>query len=107
MTNDLTLVQGRPDRRADLFVGITLKTEEEDFAGRFQVILPEKDFQPGEDFKIILRIEDFKLDPSLSAMRQRPSESASGLIVESVWYQALYQAAGLAIASLELTERPP
>jgi hypothetical protein len=108
MTNDRTLVhvQGRLDRRADLFVGITLKTEEGDFAGRFQVILPEKDFQPGEDFKITLRIEDFKLDPSLTAMKQRLSESASGLIVESMWCHTLYQPAGLAIASLELMERP-
>ena len=108
MTNDRTLVQvyGRLHRQADLFVGISLRTAEGDFAGRFQVVLPEKDLDSNDEFDIALPMEDFELDPSLAEMKHWLPKSPSDLIVESIWCHTLYQQAGLAVASFELTERP-
>ncbi len=108
MTNDRTLVQvqGQLDRQADLFVGMSLKSAGGDFAGRFQVILPGKDLNSSDDFNVTLRIEDFELDPSLAEMKHHLPKSPGDLIVESIWCHTLYQRAGLAVSSLELTERP-
>lgn len=106
MTNRDTLVQvqGRLERETDLFVGITLRTKEGDFAGRFQVIVPQKEFRSSSDFEIALSIAEFTLDPSLDLMRSRLAESTTGLIVESIWCHTLYVPAGLAIASVGLRE---
>ena len=107
MTNKRTIinVNGRLDRPTNLYVGMTLKTSEGDFAGRFQVVLPSRAFQPDAPLNHSLEIEDFKLDPSLAAMADNLPSSANDLIVESIWCHTLYQQAGLAIASVELTEK--
>ena len=106
MTNKRTIinVNGRLDRPTNLYVGMTLKTSEGDFAGRFQVVLPSRAFQPDAPLNHSLEIEDFKLDPSLAAMADNLPSSANDLIVESIWCHTLYQQAGLAIALVELTE---
>ena len=107
MTNKRTIinVNGRLDRPTNLYVGMTLKTSEGDFAGRFQVVLPSRAFQPDAPLNHSLEIEDFTLDPSLAAMADNLPSSANDLIVESIWCHTLYQQAGLAIASVELTEK--
>lgn len=107
MTNKRTIinVNGRLDRPTNLYVGMTLKTSEGDFAGRFQVVLPSRAFQPDAPLNHSLEIEDFKLDPSLAAMADNLPSSANDLIVESIWCHTLYQQAGLAVASVELTEK--
>lgn len=107
MTNRHTIinVNGRLDRATNLYVGMTLKTSEGDFAGRFQVVLPIREFQPDAALNHSLEIEDFTLDPSLAAMANNLPSSASDLIVESIWCHTLYQQAGLAITSIELKEQ--
>lgn len=107
MTNRGTMinVRGRLDRATALYVGMTLKTTEGDFAGRFQVVLPSREFQPGAAFNHPLEIGKFTLDPALSARKDRFASSADELIVESIWCHTLYQQAGLAITSVELTEQ--
>lgn len=108
MTNDRTSlrVHGRLKRATDLFVGLTLKTKDGEFAGRFQVILPKKTFHTDEVFECVVPISEFQLDPSLEAIRSRLARSASDLIVDTVWCHTLYESAGLAIASIELTNQP-
>lgn len=107
MTSEQTSlrVRGRLDEPADLFVGMSLKTAQGDFAGRFQVVVPQHDFRPGGRFDITLPAKDFQLDPSLAGIKSRLPESPDDLIVESIWCHTLYQPAGLAVASVELTER--
>ena len=107
MTNRRTIinVSGHLDRATNLYVGMTLKTSEGDFAGRFQVVLPSREFRPDATLNHSLEIEDFTLDPSLTAMRDNLPSSASELIVESIWCHTLYQQAGLAITSIEITEQ--
>ena len=76
-----------------------------DFAGRFQVVLPSEEFQSDERFKRTLRIENFTLDPSLSAMKDNLASTSHELIVDSIWCHTLYQQAGLAVTSVELKEQ--
>jgi ferric-dicitrate binding protein FerR (iron transport regulator) len=107
MTSDRTIVrvQGRLERATDLFVGLTLKTKEGEFAGRFQLILSEKSFRADDEFEFALPIAGFKLDPSLETMKSRLAKSASDFVVDSLWCHTLYQPAGLAVASVELMEK--
>ena len=107
MTNAQTMieVEGHLDRATDLYVGMTLKTAKGDFAGRFQVVLPSEEFQSDERFKRTLRIENFTLDPSLSAMKDNLASTSHKLIVDSIWCHTLYQQAGLAVTSVELKEQ--
>ncbi|MDA9934723.1 FecR family protein [Rubripirellula sp.] len=107
MTNTGTMinVKGHLDRVTDLYVGMTLKTAKGDFAGRFQVVLPSGDFQPDTTFNHSLEIENFTLDPSLSAMKDDLASSAKELMVESIWCHTLYQQAGLALTSVEIKEK--
>ena len=107
MTNRRTTihVNGRLNRATNLYVGMTLKTHEGDFAGRFQVVLPSHEFQPEAPLNHSLEIEDFTLDPSLAAMKDNLPSSASDLIVESIWCHTLYQQAGLAITSVKIKEQ--
>ena len=106
MTNRRTIinVNGRLDRATNLYVGMTLKTSDGDFAGRFQVVLPSREFQPDAPLNLSLEIENFTLDPSLAAMEDDLPSSASDLIVESIWCHTLYEQAGLAITSVKITE---
>ena len=107
MTNEHSIVnvRGYLDRATNLYVGMTLKTTEGDFAGRFQVVLPSREFQPGATFNHSLEIENFTLDPSLSAMKDNLASSANELMVASIWCHTLYQQAGLAVTSVELMEQ--
>ena len=107
MTSAQTMIQveGHLDRATDLYIGMTLKTVKGDFAGRFQVVLPSEEFQSDERFKHTLRIENFALDPSLSAMKDNLASKSHELIVDSIWCHTLYQQAGLAITSVELKEQ--
>jgi hypothetical protein len=107
MTNTGTMinVKGHLDRATDLYVGMTLKTAKGDFAGRFQVVLPSGDFQPDTTFNHFLEIENFTLDPSLSAMKDDLASSANELMVESIWCHTLYQQAGLALTSVEIKDK--
>lgn len=108
MTKARTMIEieGYIDRATDLYVGMTLKTDKGAFAGRFQVVLPSRDLQPGTAFSRTLEIEDFTLDPSLSAIKDELAKSNNDLIVESIWCHTLYQQAGLAITSVELRDQP-
>jgi len=107
MTADRSVVrvQGRLDLATELFVGVTLNTKEGGFAGRYQAILPKDNFHAGNEFEVALSIEEFTLDPSLAAVKSRFAKSAKDLVVDSVWCHTLYQQAGLAIASVEITEQ--
>ena len=107
MTNTGTMinVKGHLDRATDLYVGMTLKTAKGDFAGRFQVVLPSGYFQPDTTFNHFLEIENFTLDPSLSAMKDDLASSANELMVESIWCHTLYQQAGLALTSVEIKDK--
>ena len=106
MTNERSIIniRGRLDRATNLYVGMTLKTTEGEFAGRFQVVLPSRKLRTGTAFNYALEIENFRLDPALSAKRDSFSTSADELVVASIWCHTLYEQAGLAITSVKITE---
>jgi ferric-dicitrate binding protein FerR (iron transport regulator) len=86
-----------------LFIGVTVRHANGDFAGRFQTIRPADEFQSGQGFEIDLQLGDFRLDPSLNAIRSRLPEDPYGLIVESIWGHTLFDPTGLAITEMQLS----
>ena len=64
--------KSRLDRPADLYVGMTMKTAEGNFAGRFQVVLPNSEFQSGAAFNYSIEIEDFTLASLSFDNEERP-----------------------------------
>lgn len=90
-------VRGKLKTRSRLFVGMTLRYPDGDFAGRFQVIRAPRDFKPDENFDISVPLSDFKLDPSLLHLRSEMPSSLEGLVIESLWCHTLYDQAWLGI----------
>ena len=97
-------VRGKLKERSRLFVGITLRYPDGDFAGRFQVVRAARDFKPNEDFEISIPLSDFKLDPSLFHQRSGLPSRLDGLVVDSLWCHTLYDQAWLGISHFEIAE---
>lgn len=99
-------VRGRLTERSHVYVGMTLRRPNGDFAGRFQVVLPEADFEANEEFELILPLSRFKLDPSLAHVRGKLASQLDGLVIKSFWCHSLYNQAGLAVShfSVAVTE---
>jgi len=95
-------VRGSMESSHSLYVGMTVRKADGDFAGRFQTIRPPAEFESGQNFDIVLRVSDFRLDPSLKQMGSRLPSHPLGLIVESIWCHTLFDSVELAIADVEL-----
>jgi len=95
-------VRGRIASTANVYFGVTVRHPNGEFAGRFQTVRPAVEFPSGEDFEVILHLQDFRLDPSLADMRDELPIVPFHLVVESMWCHTLYQPAGLEIAEAEL-----
>jgi len=88
-----------------MYVGITVRQAKGAFAGRFQTIQPADEFLSGEDFDMTLHVQDFRLDPSLDAMKDKLPGDPFNLVVESIWCHTLDKQAGLEISQVELIPR--
>ncbi|HEC03281.1 MAG TPA: hypothetical protein ENI81_07055 [Phycisphaerales bacterium] len=94
--------RGRLMASNQVYVGVTVRRSNGDFAGRFQTIRPADEFQGGQDFELLLNLRDFQLDPSLREMKSNPPNAPFGLVVESIWCHTLGKQAGLEVAEVEL-----
>ena len=95
-------VRGHIASTNKVYFGITVRHPEGEFAGRFQTIRPAVEFQSGQDFEVLLQLRDFRLDPSLIAMKNKLPSAPFDLAVESFWCHTMDQQAGLEIAEVEL-----
>lgn len=90
-------VRGRLKVDSHVFVGVTLRHRNGEFAGRFQVRMP-KEFTANEDFELSLPLSRFELDPSLKKLRAKFPSRPDGMMVETIWSHSLYNQAGLSIS---------
>jgi len=95
-------VRGHIASRNEVYFGITVRQPEGEFAGRFQTIRPAVEFPGGRDFEVLLKLRDFRLDPSLAEMKDKLPSIPFDLVVETIWCHTLDQQAGLEISELEL-----
>ena len=95
-------VRGRIASNHRIWFGMTLCSENGDFAGRFQTILPAEEFKSGEPFEVVLNLTDYHLDPSLAQWAESLPKAPYGLIVKSVWCHTLSDPAGLEVSEIEL-----
>jgi len=95
-------VRGRVASAHKVYFGVTVRKSNGEFAGRFQTIRPAVEFQAGQDFEVILQFRDFRLDPSLSEMKNRLASGPFDLDVEAFWCHTLDKQAGLELTEVEL-----
>ena len=95
-------VRGRIASTHKVYFGVTVRHANGEFAGRFQIIRPAVEFQGGQDFEVLLHLDDFQLDPSLDEMKNKLPSVPFDLVVESFWCHTLNEQAGLEIAEAEL-----
>jgi hypothetical protein len=95
-------VRGHIASRNEVYFGLTVRQPEGEFAGRFQTIRPAVEFPGERDFEILLRLRDFRLDPSLAGMKDKLPSVPFDLVVESIWCHTLDKQAGLEIFEVEL-----
>jgi len=98
-------VRGRIASPHKVYFGVTVRHPNGEFAGRFQTIRPAVEFPDGQDFEVTLDLRDFRLDPSLSEVKDKLPSAPFDLVVESVWCHTLDKQAGLEITEVELV--PP
>ena len=91
-------VRGRLGAHSRVWVGLTLRQPNGDFAGRFQVVLPADKFVRGQEFELLLPLAKFELDPSLNHLRDKLSTQLEGLVVGSMWCHTLYNQAKLGVS---------
>lgn len=96
------LVRGRMASSERVFFGVTVRQSNGEFAGNFQTVRPAGEFPGGQAFERVFDFRDFRLDPSLSAVKNRLPSDPFHSVVESVWCHTLDKQAGLEIAEVEL-----
>jgi ferric-dicitrate binding protein FerR (iron transport regulator) len=95
-------VRGRMTSSHRVWFGLTVRGENGEFAGKFQAIRPADEFPAGKTFEALLDLRDFRLDPTLSAWKDKLPGSPFHLVLESTWCHTLGQQAGLEVAEIEL-----
>ena len=95
-------VRGRLETQHRVYFGVTLRHINGDFAGRFQVILPEEMFADRQPFDVTLNFDEYTLDPSLERWKDHLPISPVGLVVDAVWAHTLWDPCGLQVVSKEI-----
>jgi len=95
-------VRGRIASAQKVYFGITVRQVNGAFAGRFQTIRPADELRTGQDFEVTLHLREFRLDPSLSSLKQELPSAPFDLVVETIWCHTLDKQAGLEITAVEL-----
>jgi len=95
-------VRGRIASAQKVYFGITVRQVNGAFAGRFQTIRPADELRTGQDFEVTLHLREFRLDPSLSSLKQELPSAPFDLVVETIWCHTLDKQAGLEISEVEL-----
>lgn len=79
------IVRGRSSSSKGLYFGISVAHANGEFAGKFLAELSELKFGDLEDFEVIFRLRDFKLDPCVYDRKDEFPENPQNLIVTNVW----------------------
>ena len=95
-------VRGRIASSRPVSFGVTVRHAGGGFAGKFQTHRPAAQFPGGENFEVVLDLQDFRLDPSLNQMKDKLPGSPFHLVLDSMWCHTLYQQAGLEVTEVEL-----
>jgi len=95
-------VQGKMDTPHKIWFGVTLRSPDGNFAGRFQIIEPAERFQPGETFDVTLNPEEYHLDPSLKKWAAGLARTPFDLKVGNVWCHSLWDSVGLQVSKMEI-----
>ena len=95
-------VRGRIGSPHKVYFGVTVRHPNGGFAGRYQTIRPEGELPGGGEFEVVLQLNDFRLDPSLSDIKNKLPSHPFHLVVESMWCHTLNEQTGLAIFEVEL-----
>ena len=95
-------VRGRLETQHRVYFGVTLRHINGDFAGRFQVILPEEMFADRQSFDVTLNFDEYTLDPSLERWKDHLPISPVGLVLDAVWAHTLWDPCGLQVVSKEI-----
>jgi hypothetical protein len=85
-----------------VYFGVSVRYVGGGFAGKFQTVRPDVEFFRGEDFEILLDLQDFQLDPSLTEIKNNLPSTPFHLVLECVWCHTLDQPSGLEITEMEL-----
>jgi hypothetical protein len=95
-------VRGHMVSSHEVYVGVSVRYAAGGFAGKFQTVRPAIEFVPGQDFEILLNLQDFRLDPSLKKIADKLPATPLHLVVETIWCHTLDQPSGLEITEMEL-----
>jgi len=95
-------VCGRIASTHEIYFGVTVRHAGGGFAGNFQTVRSAVEFPSGQDFEVILQLRDFRLDPSLIAIKNKLPSDPFDLAIESFWCHTMNQQAGLEITEVEL-----
>ena len=104
-TDSQIKVRGRIQSARKMYFGVTLRSLNGEFAGRFQTTRPGMEFRDGEAFELTVPLQEFTLDPSLNEARKKLPGNPFDLVVESIWCHTLDKPAGLKIVEVELATR--
>jgi len=85
-----------------VYFGVSVRYVGGGFAGKFQTVRHDVEFFRGEDFEILLDLQDFQLDPSLTEIKNNLPSTPFHLVLECVWCHTLDQPSGLEITEMEL-----
>ncbi|MFN3190592.1 MAG: FecR domain-containing protein [Aureliella sp.] len=95
-------LQGQLKFETDLYVGFAVRDERGNFAGKFLARCPAIQFS-GRDFAAEVSLEEFGLDPTLDAYRDKLPASPEGLLVTSAWCFTIGEKpSGLAVSQFDL-----
>lgn len=98
-------VRGRITSPQTVYFGVTVRHSNGVFAGKFLTERPADEFPAGQDFEVVLNLEDFRLDPTLVELKSRLPSVPFHLVVESVWCHTWRESVGLEIIETQLV--PP
>lgn len=100
-------VRGSLREQSRVWVGMTVRFPNGEFAGNFQVIREANEFESQRTFDLLLPIEDFKLESSLAEMKDDFPRTPAELVIEAIWCHTLDQPAGLEISEVNLASGTP
>lgn len=100
--NTILRIQGNVEKSCQLYLGVTLRTRDGSFAGRFQATRAVDDGHVTNGFEFEIDLKEFILDPALENSNSNLAIQPFEHIVSDVWCHSNYDQAGLSISQAEL-----
>ena len=101
------VVRGRLNKPAKVYFGISVSDVNGEFAGKFRLDLKSEQpiSKPDADgsFKVVYRLSDFTLDPSVRDRKEELAVSPDDLVLNCVWaFTHTASPSGLEVSEVEL-----